>query len=193
MLPRWVLNIMKNKKVNIYSDVNNYVFDYLTNFSRKNLYSIIHNGKILLENEGFDFCRKLKEKNRLENFTVKDLNLIIEKIYQYIIQNKETLIQKYGNRGKYKECVKACKTLKQKQKISAIRSAQINSQKKQDLTIKTIQKLLAGNGKITIKEICNISKLDNKTVIKYYKDLINDIKNHNLAIKNTNYSATVGE
>ena len=114
-------------KKEIYSDVNNYVFDYLTNFSRKNLYSIIHNGKILLENEGFNFCRKLKEENRLKDFTSIDLKNIVEKIYQYIIQNKESLIKKYGNRGKYKESVKACKTLKQKQKISAIQSAKSNS------------------------------------------------------------------
>lgn len=174
---------MEKMKKEIYSDVNNYVFDYLTNFSRKNLYSIIHNGKILLENEGFDFCRKLKEENRLKDFTSKDLKNVVEKIYQYIIQNKEALIKKYGNRGKYKERVKACKTLKQKQKISAIQSAKINSRKKEDLTIKTIQKLLTTNQKITIKSICAISKLDSKTVIKYYQGLKEDIKKHNFEIK----------
>ncbi|MDD4504841.1 MAG: hypothetical protein PHE60_00530 [Sulfurospirillaceae bacterium] len=171
------------KKTEVYSVINNYIFDYLTTFSRKNLYLIVNSGKVVIESEGFNFCRKLKEENRLKDFNSKDLKNIIEKIYLYIIQNQKELFEKYGNGGRYKNKVLNCKTLKQKQKISGETTAKINSQKKQNLVVKTIENLLKTQQKITIKAICSVSKLDNKTVIKYYQNLKNEIKLHNSKIK----------
>lgn len=170
------------KKDKIYSLTNNYIFDYLTRFSRKNLYLIVKNGKVVIENEGYNLCRKLKEENKLKDFTTKDLNNVVRKIYKYIIKNKEELISKYGNRGRYFEIIKKCKTLKQKQKISALTSAKINSQKKEDLTIKTIKNLLETTEKITIKVICDSSNISRETVIKYYQNFKSDIKTHNAKI-----------
>lgn len=175
---------MKINKTKFFSDINNYVFDYLTRFSRKNLYLIINYGEIIIENEGFKICKKLKEENKLKDFNTKNLKSIVIKIYTYIIENKDELLKKYGNGGRYKNKVLNCKTLKQKQKISGETSAKLNSQKKENLVIKTIQNLLKTHKKITIKTICSISKLDNKTVIKYYRDLKQDIKEHNTKIEN---------
>lgn len=167
---------MKNQ--NYYSKENNDVFEYLTRFSRKNIYLIIEN-KIILEQEAFKFCRKMKDENKLKNFTTKDLKSITKKIYDYIIINKDTLLKKYGNRGKYSLKVKNCKSLKQKQKISAETSAFINSKKHEMLVKETIENLLKRTQKITIDLICKTANLSKPTVIKYYQDLKNDIKVHN--------------
>ena len=177
---------MEIDKTKIYTDINNYIFDYLTRFSRKNLYLIINNGENVIENEGFKICKKMKEENKLKDFNTKDLKSIVKKIYDYIIKNKNELLKKYGNGGRYKNKVLNCKTLKQKQKISAQTSAKLNSQKKENLVIKTIKNLLESNQKITIETICNISNLTKPTVIKYYKNLKNDIKEHNKKIGTLN-------
>lgn len=170
------------KKNDYYSTENHELFEHLTRFSRKNIYLIIKN-KLILENEGFNFCNKLKGENKLKNFNTKDLNNVINKIYNYIINNKENLLKKYGNRGKYREDVKNCKNLKQKQKTSAKTAAFENSLKHSLLVKKTIENLLKTTLKITINLICETGNLSNKTVIKHYKNFKNEIKEHNLSLK----------
>lgn len=167
-------------KKNRYSFSNNYIFHFLNIYSLKNTYLVLKEGKIIIENRAFELARELKEKNKLdENFSVKDLKIIIDKIYNYVIENQEELLEKYGNRGRYKSSVIQYKTIKKRQQISGVLSSKINAEKKENLVIKTIETLLKSNQKITIKLICEKSDLSNKTVIKYYKKYQTTIKEHN--------------
>lgn len=176
--------IIKDNKIsfkkNRYSFSNNYIFNFLNIYSLKNTYLVLKEGKIIIENRGFELARELKEKNKLdENFSVEDLKIIIDKIYDYVIENQEELLKRYGNRGRYKSSVIQYKTIKKRQQVSGVLSSKINSEKKENLVIKTIETLLKSNQKITIKLICEKSDLSNKTVIKYYKKYQTMIKEHN--------------
>ena len=171
-------------KKNRYSSSNNYIFHFLNIYSLKNTYLILKEGKIIIENRGFELARELKEKNKLDEiFSVKDLKIIIDKIYDYVIENREELLKKYGNRGRYKSSITKYKSIKKRQQMSGVLSSKINASKKENLVMKTIETLLKSNQKITIKLICQQSNLSNKTVIKYYKEYQERIKSHNEKIK----------
>jgi len=163
-----ILSFGKNE----YNKSNNFVFNYLRTFCYRNILKISTKGKIIIENKGFEIARKLKEQEKLEDFPVEDLHLMVDKIFNYIQENRAVLIEKYGRRGRYSDLVKDCTNLKKKQQISAKTSAKINSEKKKAQVEEAINELKKSGEKITIKAICEKSGLSNKTVIKYNKEFI---------------------
>ena len=162
-----ILSFEKNE----YNKSNNFVFNYLRTFCYRNILKITTKGKIIIENKGFEIARKLKEQGKLEDFPVEDLHVMVDKIFNYIQENRAVLIEKHGRRGRYNDLVKDCTNLKKKQQISAKTSAKINSEKKKAQVEEAINELKKSGEKITIKAICEKSGLSNKTVIKYYKEI----------------------
>lgn len=162
-----ILSFGKNE----YNMSNNFVFNYLRTFCYRNILKISTKGKIIIENKGFEIARKLKEQGKLEDFPVEDLHVMVDKIFNYIQENRAVLIEKHGRRGRYNDLVKDCTNLKKKQQISAKTSAKINSEKKKAQVEEAINELKKSGEKITIKAICEKSGLSNKTVIKHYKEI----------------------
>lgn len=172
-------------KKNRYSFSNNYIFNFLNLYAMKNTYQVISQGKIFIEEKGFEIARDLRAKGKLEDsFTTKKLKVIIDKIYNYIIDNQEELLKKYGNRGKYHSFTNKERTLKKKQQLSAILSAKKNSEKTEKKVNDIINKLLTSKRKITVTFIISLTGLSNKTVLKYYQPYKAKIKKHNDFVKN---------
>ena len=163
-----ILSFSENK----YNKSNNFVFNYLRTFCYRNILKISTKGKIIIENKGFEIARKLKEQGKLEDFPVEDLHVMVDKIFNYIQENRAVLIEKHGRRGRYNDLVKDCTNLKKKQQISAKISATINASKKKAQVEQAINELKKLGEKITIKAIGIKSGISNKTIIKYRKDII---------------------
>lgn len=174
-------------KKNRYSFSNNYIFNFLNLYAMKNIYLVISQGKIIIEEKGFEIARSLRTKGKLEDtFTTKKLKEIINKIYNYIIENQEELLKKYGNRGKYHTYTNKVRTLKKKQQVSALLSAKKNSEKKEKKVADIIKKLFTSKRKITVAFICSLTGLSNKTVLKHYQPYKIKIKEHNAMVKARN-------
>lgn len=168
IIKKHVLAFQKND----YSKEYNLVFNFLRIWCYNNVLKISTKGKIIIENKAFEIARKFKNEGKLENFSIEDLHIIINKVYNFIEKNKEELIKKYKRRGRYQDLVCDCKNLKEKQQISAKKSGKIKEERTQHLFNLVKNELVKNGEKTTIKKLCEKTGLCKKTVIKYNKKII---------------------